>query len=157
MTTPEERIAEAGYVLPPPPPSKGMYRTAVRDGDALHLSAHGPFTGDGEFSHVGRIGAILGVDEGRKAAEACGLSLLATARDALDGLASVRSALTMRGYLNAEPSFTEHASVLDGASAVLVAAFGEAGRPVRTAVGVASLPFDLPLVVELSLSLRSAP
>ena len=59
-------------------------------------------------------------------------SLLATASDALDGLVSVRSALTMRGYVNAAPGFTEHAAVLDGASAVLVAAFGDAGRPARS-------------------------
>ena len=80
------KLYEAGYSLPPLPEAKGMYRTAARNGNVLHLSAHGPFADDGGFTHRGRIGAGLTLAEGRAAAAACALSLLASARAALGTL-----------------------------------------------------------------------
>lgn len=145
------RLAAAGYTLPPLPEAKGLYRTAARDGHVLHLSAHGPFAPGGGFTHRGRIGAGLTVSEGRAAAAACALSLLASAHAALGSLDDVYEVLTMRGYLNAVPDFEAHAAVLDGASEVMTTAFGDEGKAARTAVGVAGLPFNLPIVVEAQL------
>lgn len=152
-STPEERLLAAGLSLPPLPEAKGLYRTAVRHGPVLHLSAHGPFGPDGGFTHRGTIGAGLTVAAGREAAAACALSLLASARAILGDLGSVRELLTMRGYINAAPDFESHAAVLDGASEVMSVAFGEGGKAARTAVGAAGLPFGLPVVVEAEMLL----
>ena len=148
MTTPLDRLHRAGWELPPLPTPKGLYVPARRHGDLLHLSAHGPFGPDGGFTHRGVVGGSLSLEDGRAAAAAAGLSLLATAAAALGDLSAIACVLRMTGYVNAANGFGEHARVLDGASEVLDAAFGPDARPARTVVGVASLPFDLPIVVE---------
>lgn len=148
MSTPVERLAAAGWTLPPLPEPKGLYVPARRHGDLLYLSAHGPFGPDGGFTHRGVVGEALSVAEGRAAAAACALSLLASAAGALGDLSPVSGALAMTGYVNAVSGFEDHAKVLDGASEVLDAAFGPEARPARSVVGAASLPFDLPIVVE---------
>ncbi|MDE0652635.1 MAG: RidA family protein [bacterium] len=148
MSTPIERLRSAGWELPPLPTPKGMYVPARRHGDLLHLSAHGPFGPDGGFTHRGVVGEELSLAEGRAAAAACALSLLASAAGALGDLSAISGTLRMAGYVNAAPGFEDHAKVLDGASEVLDAAFGPQARPARTVMGVASLPFDLPIVAE---------
>ena len=148
MSDPVERLRRAGWELPPLPTPKGMYVPARRHGDLLHLSAHGPFGPDGGFTHSGVVGDSLTLDEGRAAAAAAALSLLASASAALGDLSAVSGVLRMTGYVNAAAGFGDHARVLDGASEVLDAAFGPEARPARSVVGVASLPFDLPIVVE---------
>ena len=148
MSDPVERLRRAGWELPPLPTPKGMYVPARRHGDLLHLSAHGPFGPDGGFTHHGVVGDSLTLDEGRAAAAAAALSLLASASAALGDLSAVGGVLRMTGYVNAAGGFGDHAQVLDGASEVLDAAFGPEARPARSVVGVASLPFDLPIVVE---------
>ena len=148
MSTPVERLRDAGWELPPLPVPKGMYVPARRHGDLLHLSAHGPFGPDGEFTHRGAVGILLTIEEGRAAAAATALSLLASAEAALGDLSRIVGVLRMTGYVNAAAGFGEHARVLDGAGEVLEAALGPDARPARSVVGVASLPFDLPIVVE---------
>ena len=148
MSTPLDRLHAAGWELPPLPTPKGMYVPARRHGDLLYLSAHGPFGPDGGFTHRGVVGDSLSLDEGRAAAAATALSLLATATAALGSLSAIGGTLQMTGYVNAAPGFEDHARVLDGASEVLDAAFGADARPARSVVGVASLPFNLPIVTE---------
>ncbi len=148
MSTPLERLRDAGWELPPLPRAKGKYVPARRHGDLLHLSAHGPFGPDGEFTHRGVVGEALSLAEGRAAAAATALSLLATAAAALGDLSAISGTLRMTGYVNAAAGFEDHAKVLDGASDVLDTAFGIDARPARSVVGVASLPFDLPIVTE---------
>lgn len=148
MSGPIERLREAGWELPPLPTPRGLYRPARRHGDLLYLSAHGPFGPDGEFTHRGAVGGRLSLTEGRAAAAACALSLLAGAAGAVGGISAISGALTMTGYINAAAGFEDHARVLDGASEVLDVAFGSGARPARSVVGVASLPFDLPIVTE---------
>ena len=148
MSTPVERLRRAGWELPPLPTPKGMYVPARRHGDLLHLSAHGPFGPDGAFTHHGAVGDSLTLEEGRAAAAAAALSLLASTAGALGDLSAISGTLRMTGYVNAAPGFEDHAKVLDGASEVLDAAFGIEARPARSVVGVASLPFDLPIVIE---------
>ena len=148
MSTPLERLRDAGWELPPLPTPKGKYVPARRHGDLLHLSAHGPFGPDGGFTHRGVVGDTLTLAEGRAAAAATALSLLATAAAMLGDLSTIGSTLRMTGYVNAVAGFEDHARVLDGASEVLDAAFGPEARPARSGVGVAGLPFDLPIVTE---------
>ncbi|MCY3663130.1 MAG: RidA family protein [bacterium] len=148
MSTPMERLRAAGWELPPLPTPKGLYVPARRHGDLLHLSAHGPFGSDGEFTHRGVVGGTLSLAEGRAAAAAAALSLLASAAGTLSDLSAISGTLRMTGYVNAASGFADHAKVLDGASEVLDTAFGPDARPARSVVGVASLPFDLPIVIE---------
>lgn len=148
MSGPEQRLRDAGWELPPLPEPKGLYVPARRHGDLLYLSAHGPFGPDGGFTHRGVVGDSLSLAEGRAAAAATALSLLATARAALGDLSAIGGTLRMVGYVNAAAGFEDHARVLDGASEVLDVAFGPDARPARSVVGVASLPFDLPIVTE---------
>ena len=148
MSAPVERLRAAGWELPPLPTPKGLYTPARRHGDLLHLSAHGPFGPDGDFTHRGTVGGALSLADGRAAAAACALSLLASAAGALGDLSAVAGVLRLSGYVNAAAGFEDHAKVLDGASEVLDAAFGADARPVRSVVGVASLPFDLPILTE---------
>lgn len=148
MSTPVERLRAGGWELPPLPQPKGMYAPARRHGDLLHLSAHGPFGPDGGFTHRGVVGDALTLSDGRAAAAATALSLLASAAGALGDLSAISGVLRMTGYVNAAAGFEDHARVLDGASEVLEAAFGPDARPARSVVGVASLPFGLPIVTE---------
>ncbi|MXZ31320.1 MAG: RidA family protein [Acidimicrobiia bacterium] len=151
VSTPVQRLAAAGWKMPPAPTAKGLYVPARRHGDLLYLSAHGPFGPDGGFTHRGTVGEALSVAEGQAAAAACALSLLASTARALGDLSSVSGALAMTGFVNAAAGFEDHAKVLDGASEVLDAAFGPEARPARSVVGVASLPFGLPIVVEATV------
>lgn len=148
MSSPLERLRDAGWELPPLPQPKGMYVPARCHGDLLHLSAHGPVGPDGDFTHRGVVGGTLTLAEGRTAAAATALSLLASAAGALGDLSAISGVLRMTGYVNAAVGFEDHARVLDGASEVLEAAFGPGARPARSVVGVASLPFDLPIATE---------
>ena len=148
MSSPIERLRAAGWELPPLPTPKGLYVPARRHGELLHLSAHGPFGPDGDFTHRGVVGGTLSLAEGRAAAAATALSLLASAAGTLGDLAAISGTLRMTGYVSAAAGFEDHAKVLDGASEVLDTAFGPDARPARSVVGVASLPFDLPIVIE---------
>jgi len=148
VNTPLQRLRSAGRALPPLPTPKGLYVPARRHGDLLHLSAHGPFGPDGGFTHRGVVGGTLTLADGRAAAAATALSLLATAAGTLGDLSAISGTLRMTGYVNAAPGFEDHAKVLDGASEVLDTAFGPDARPARSVVGVTSLPFDLPIVTE---------
>lgn len=148
MSTPIQRLRDAGWELPPLPTPKGMYVPARRHKDLLYLSAHGPFGPDGDFTHRGVVGDTLTLEQGRAAAAATALSLLASAAGALGDLSAISGTLQMTGYINAAPGFEDHARVLDGASEVLDTAFGPGARPARSVTGVASLPFNLPIVTE---------
>lgn len=149
--TPSQRMAEREIVLPPPVSPRGLYIPALVDGHYLRLSAHGPLSADSAsgFSHVGKVGTDFTVPEARQAARIAGLNLLASAVSALGSLDSIERIVSVTGYVNASPDFAEHATVLDGASDLLLDVFGVRGTHVRSAVGVASLPFGIPLVVEL--------
>ena len=153
MSTPIQRLRAAGWELPPLPTPKGLYVPARRHGDLLHLSAHGPFGPGGDFTHRGVVGDTLTLAEGRAAAAACALSLLASTAGALGDLSAVGGVLRLAGFVNAADGFGQHAGVLDGASEVLEVAFGPAGLGARSVVGVASLPFDLPIVTEATFVL----
>ncbi len=153
MSTPIQRLLAAGWELPPLPKPKGVYLPARRHGDLLYLSAHGPFGPNGDFTHRGVVGEVLTLAEARAAAEACALSLLASAFGTLGDLSAISGVLRVTGYVNAAVGFEDHARVLDGASEVLEAAFGVEARHARSVVGVASLPFNLPIVAEATFAI----
>jgi enamine deaminase RidA (YjgF/YER057c/UK114 family) len=144
--TPESRLTELGLELPPLRRPAGHYRGWTMAGDVLHLA------GQGADGHTGRLGADLSIAEGYAAARACALNLLAQTRDALGSLDRVAQVLVLRGYVVCTEDFVDQPAVIDGASDLLAAVFGERGEHARTAIGVRALPKGF--AVELDAMLR---
>ncbi len=144
----EERLHELGIELPEPPPPSGNYIGAVSDGNLLFLSGHGPRGASGEYSS-GKLGSDLTLEQGREEARKVGLNMLATLKAEIGDLDRVRRVVKVLGMVNAAPDFRDHPSVIDGYSDFMVEVFGERGRGARSAVGMGSLPFQIPVEVEM--------
>jgi enamine deaminase RidA (YjgF/YER057c/UK114 family) len=143
----DQRLAELGLVLPALSPPVGNYLGCVIDGDLVYVGGHGPI--DGSPVLRGKVGGDLTVEEGRRAARITGLSILATLRQALSDLDRIERCIKVFGMVNVAPGFTNTPEVIDGCSDLLVEVFGEAGRHTRSAVGMAELPFNIPVEIEL--------
>lgn len=145
---PESRLRALGLDLPPPPAPVAAYVPAVRVGDLVFTSGQIPLR-DGRVVYAGKVGADLTVEQGYEAARLCALNGLAVVRALVGGLHRVRQVVRVVGYVNSAPGFTGQPQVLNGASELLVAVFGEAGRHARSAVGVSELPLGSAVEVEL--------
>ncbi len=144
----EQRLAELGIELPDMPAPLANYVPARIVGQLLFVSGQVPAR-DGKDQFTGKLGAEYGVQEGQAAARLCAINILAQLRQALDGdLERMVSVVRLGGFINAVPEFTEHPKVLNGASDLMVEVFGEAGRHARAAVGVYSLPRNVPVEVD---------
>lgn len=144
----EKRIAELGLVLPTPAAPIANYVPYVVTGPLVVISGQGPVVG-GKIAFTGKLGESLTIEQGQEAARACLLNLLAQLRAACNGdLERVRRVVRLGGFIAAPPGFTQHAQVMNGASDLAVAVFGDAGRHARTTVGVPSLPMDMAVEVE---------
>jgi enamine deaminase RidA (YjgF/YER057c/UK114 family) len=152
--TPTLRLAALGLTLPPAPPSAGTYVNAVRTGLLVFLAGHVPFRADGSVV-MGKLGRDLDTAAGYEAARRAGLGALATLAAELGSLDRVRRIVRVLGTVNATPEFVEHTQVVNGASDLFVAVFGDAGRHARLAVGVASLPYDIALEIEVIAEVES--
>jgi enamine deaminase RidA (YjgF/YER057c/UK114 family) len=155
MDTPTTRLAALGLTLPPPPPTAGSYVNAVRSGPLLFLAGHVPFRTDGSVV-LGKLGADLTTSDGFDAARAAALGALATMQDALGSLDHVRRIVRVYGVVNATPDFVEHTQVVNGASDLFGAVFGDAGAHARLAVGVASLPWNIALEIEVTADVHDS-
>ncbi len=153
MPTPESRLHALGLVLPPPPAPLGTYVPFRQAGGLLFLSGVGPRLADGS-SVRGQVGSELSIGRGIEAARQCGLNLLTNIRAATGTLDAVDMVLKVFGMVNAAPGFGEHPKVIDGCTDLFVAVFGEAGRPARSAVGMASLPQNIAVEIEAIVLLR---
>ena len=148
----ESRLAELGVTLPTPWSPVANYVPARLSGDHLYLSGH-VARRDGSVL-VGRFGADLSSDDGYAAARSVALDLLASAQAALGSLDRVRMVLKLTGFVNSTPEFTDQPAVMNGASDLLVAVFGEErGKHARSAVGVTQLPLGAALEVEAILAI----
>lgn len=143
----ESRLAGAGLALPAAAAPVAAYVATVRTGDLLFVSGQIPLGASG-LQYVGRCGADFGIEEGQAAARLCALNILAQVRAALGSLEPVRRCVKLTGYVNATPEFTDHPQVVNGASDLMLLAFGEKGKHVRAAVGVSSLPLGVAVEVE---------
>jgi enamine deaminase RidA (YjgF/YER057c/UK114 family) len=150
----EARLDELGIVLPIPRIPAGNYRPAVVCGGLVFTSGQGSALQGGE-AVLGRLGAELDVGDGYGAARICGLNCLAAIRFVTESLDSVEGILEVRGFVNATPDFEDHPAVMNGTSDLLVEIFGAAGRHVRSAIGVASLPKGFAVEVELVARIRT--
>lgn len=144
----EERLREAGLELPAAPTPIGNYVEVVRTGNLLFLAGHGPLK-DGQLVR-GKVGSEIDVRAGYEAARLVALGLLATTKHELGDLDRVKRVVKLLGMVNCPPDFEQHPEVINGASDVLVAAFGpERGKHARSAVGMGSLPRNIPVEVEM--------
>ena len=149
----ENRLKELGIELPPPPKPAGNYVGGVRTVNLLFMSGCGPRNPDGT-SLKGKVGSDLNTEEAYQAARLVGLNMLANIRDQLGSLDNVTRVVKVLGMVNAEPDFTEHPKVINGFSDLMVEVFGDAGRGGRSAVGMGSLPFQIPVEVEMVLEVK---
>ncbi|HMO63835.1 MAG TPA: RidA family protein [Verrucomicrobiota bacterium] len=148
MRTPAQRLADLGLELPAPPPAGGNYLPFRRVGTLLHLPGVIP-SWNGELRWQGKVAADLTVAQGYEAAKLCALNLLACARLALGDLDRIRQIVSVNGYVNCVPGFADAPKVINGASDLLVELFGDAGRHVRAAIGVAGLPQNAAVEVQM--------
>jgi enamine deaminase RidA (YjgF/YER057c/UK114 family) len=143
----ESRLEEMGVTLPAAPAPAANYVPFVRTGNLLFVSGQ-ISQGPGGLI-TGKLGADMDVAHGAAAARACGLSLIAQARAALDGdLDRVVRVVKLTGFVNSAPDFTDQPKVINGCSDLLVEVFGDAGRHSRSAVSAASLPLGVAVEIE---------
>ena len=142
-----DRLAELGLTLPPVVPPVAVYVPAVRTGDLVFTSGQLPMAG-GVMAQTGLVGGPVTPEQAKELAATCALNALA-AIDALVGLEAIVRVVKVVGFVASAPGFTGQPGVVNGASELLGAVFGDAGVHARSAVGVAALPLDAPVEVEL--------
>jgi enamine deaminase RidA (YjgF/YER057c/UK114 family) len=147
MNTPLSRRADLGIALPAASAPLAAYVPAVRTGDLVFTSGQLPLV-DGVMPATGKVGAEISLERARELARTCALNALA-AIHSLVGLDSVVQVVKVLGFVASAPAFTEQSAVIDGASEFLAEVFGHAGAHARSAVGVAALPRDAAVEVEL--------
>lgn len=148
MSTPEERLAEFGHTLLPVAAPAGAYVPAVRSGSLVWTAGQLPFR-DGLLPLTGKVGSAVTREQANDLARTCTLNALAAIRAEVGELSAVRRVVKLVCFVASEPAFTGQPGVANGASELLGAVFGPAGQHARSAVGVAVLPLDAPVEVEL--------
>jgi enamine deaminase RidA (YjgF/YER057c/UK114 family) len=149
----EARLAELGITLPPISKPVANYLGCKQAGDLLYVGGHGPVTPSGITR--GKVGGTVTLEQAREAARATALSMLATVQAELGTLDRVRQVVKVFGMVNCAPGFNRTPEVIDGCSDLLVAVFGDAGRHTRSAVGMAELPFDICVEIEMVVQIIS--
>jgi enamine deaminase RidA (YjgF/YER057c/UK114 family) len=147
-TTPEERLAALGHTLPPVAAPVAAYVPAVRSGDLVWTSGQLPLV-DGALPLTGKVGGDVTPEQAKELAARCALNAIAAIRAEVGELVRVRRVVKVVGFVASTPGFTGQPGVVNGASELLGDVFGDAGVHARSAVGVAVLPLDAPVEVEL--------
>ena len=154
MTSPSERLAALGLTLPEVTRPLAAYVPAVRTGSHVYVSGQLPMA-DGKLLATGKVGAAVDTAQAAGLARVCALNALAAAASVAGGLDGIARIVKVTGFVASTPDFTDQALVVNGASELLQEVFGEDGRHARSAVGMAVLPRDTPVEVELIAELRS--
>ncbi len=147
-----EKITALGLVLPAVPAPIAAYVNCVRTGNLLFLSGGLPIDGDKKV--IGKVPTQVSVEEAREGARMVILNRLAVIQDAIGSLDKVVRIVTLNGFVNSEPDFLGHPQVINGASELLVEIFGEQGKHSRTALGVAALPLDVAVEINLIVEIE---
>jgi enamine deaminase RidA (YjgF/YER057c/UK114 family) len=148
----ETRLAELGITLPQPAAPVASYVAAVEASGLLHISGQLPFL-DGQLM-TGRLGEDRDVEFGQMAAKMCGLMLVAQMKAALGSLDRVARIVKLGGFVNSAGSFTDQPKVVNGASDLMVAIFGDAGKHARSAVGVPVLPLGAAVEIDAIVAIK---
>ncbi len=148
MNTAEQNFAALGLTLPPAPKPMGVYKPCLVDGKNLYVSGHGTVKDDGTLI-IGRIGKDLSAEEGKLAARQVGLAILATVKANLGSLDKVKRVIKVLGMVNCTSDFEKHPFIINGCSELFAKVWGEDnGVGVRSAVGMGSLPGNIPVEIE---------
>jgi len=154
VSTPRARLAELGLSLPAVVPPVAVYVPAVQTGNLVYTSGQLPMV-DGELAAIGKVGAQVTAEQAKELARTCALNALA-AIDALVGIDRVVRVVKVVGFVASMPEFAGQPGVINGASELLGEVFGDNGRHARSAVGVAVLPLDAPVEVELVVEVSAS-
>ena len=146
--TVEKKLAELGITLPTPAAPVANYVPFVRTGNVLVISGQICFDNDGKLVAKGKLGGGVSIEDGAKAAKASAILLLAQLKAALGDLDKVVRVVRLGGFINSMPDFIDGPKVMNGASDLMVTAFGDKGRHARTTIGVSALPLDAAVEVE---------
>jgi len=144
----EARLKELGITLPAQSRPVANYVAAVRVGNLLFVSGHGPVN-DGKIKMAGKLGRDLTVEEGYQVARTVAMNCLSSIRTELGSLDKVKRFVKLLGMVNCTEDFKEQPKVINGCSDLLVELFGEAGKHARSAVGMQALPFAIPVEIEM--------
>ncbi len=145
----ESRLKELGIELPEQPAPIGNYVPCVRTGNLIYLSGLGPAPRADGSTPSGKVGRDLTTEEGYEAARLTGINILARIAGELGDLDKVKRIVKLLGMVNSDPDFNQQPAVVNGCSDLMVEAFGDKGRHARSAVGMASLPNDIPVEIEV--------
>ena len=142
------RLTELGIELPEAVPPAAVYVPAVRTGSHVYVSGQLPMV-NGKLPATGKVGAEVDPEDAKRYLRTCALNALAAVASVTGGLDAIRRIVKVTGFVASAPDFTQQAQVINGASELLTEVFGDAGRHARSAVGLAVLPLDAPVEVEL--------
>lgn len=144
----EHRLTELGIKLPEAVAAQANYVPYVVADDFIYISGQIPFV-DGKPGPIGRLGDTMSVEEGQAVARLCAINIISQLKAALDGnLDRIKRCVKLGGFVSCTPDFGDHPQVINGASDLLVDVFGDAGRHARFAIGVAALPFGVPVEID---------
>jgi enamine deaminase RidA (YjgF/YER057c/UK114 family) len=152
---PDERFEKTGLSLPPAPKPLGVYKPFLTLGNLVYVSGHGPVKADGSLA-IGRIGKDMTIDEGKAAAQQVGLAILATLKHNLGSFNRIKRVVKVLGMVNCVPDFERHPYVINGCSELFAKVWGDDnGVGVRSAVGMGSLPDNIPVEIEAIFEMES--
>ena len=153
--TPEQRFKALGLTLPPAPKPIGVYKPYLIDGNHVYVSGHGTVKDDGTLI-IGRIGKDMTMEEGKLAARQVGLAILSTLKQNLGSLDRIKRVIKVLGMVNCVSEFERHPYVINGCSELFASVWGEEnGIGVRSAVGMGTLPDNIPVEIEALFELNS--
>jgi enamine deaminase RidA (YjgF/YER057c/UK114 family) len=151
MSAVEDRLSELGLTVPEVVPPVAAYVPVVREGDLVFTSGQLPMV-DGSLAATGKVGADVDAETAKSLAATCALNAIAAIKSEIGDLDAVTRVVKVVGFVASDPGFTGQPGVINGASELLVKAFGDKGIHARSAVGVAALPLDAPVEVEVIVS-----
>ncbi len=154
MSTPSQRLAELGIKLPPVPKPVASYVPCARHGDLLLLSGQIP-TRDGKVIYSGQVGREVRLDDAQQAARLCAINAMAVGAEAAGGIDRIANVLKVVVYVSSHEGFTDQHLVANGSSDLLKDVFGDAGRHARAAVGVAHLPLNSAVEIDVTFVVKT--
>lgn len=146
--TPEEKLSQLNIKLPTLSSPIASYVHVVRSGNLLFLAGKGPQQPGGDYIK-GRLGTDLSAEQGYEAAKLTGIIQLAVIKEAVGSLSKVKRIVKVNGFVNSAPDFYDHPKVINGFSDLMIAVFGEKGKHARTSLGVAALPMNMAVEIEM--------
>ncbi|MEO6547813.1 MAG: RidA family protein [Ferruginibacter sp.] len=153
--TADEKFAALNEILPPAPKPMGVYKPLLINGNHCYISGHGTLKADGTFI-IGRVGADISLEDGKLAAKQVGLAIIATLQKNLGSLDKIKRVIKVLGMVNCTTDFQKHPYIINGCSELFAAIWGdENGIGVRSAVGVGSLPDNIPVEIEAMFELHA--